>query len=73
MSATRMFTAFGAVVLAAGLWLGFSPLHSTSGEDCGSPFDSKVKVLELAGALGDLGSAYSGSGFGDLGFSGCRG
>ncbi|GAA3752989.1 hypothetical protein GCM10022225_42120 [Plantactinospora mayteni] len=55
-------------LLAAGLLIGYVPVHSSSGQDCGSPFASNVKTLRLAGSLTKLGGAYSGNGYGDLGF-----
>jgi hypothetical protein len=65
---SAQFTVIGLVLLVAGLWLGFAPVETAGGEDCGSPFKSNVASLELSGALSKLGSAYSGSGYGDLGF-----
>ncbi|WP_433688978.1 hypothetical protein ACQP0I_13750 [Micromonospora carbonacea] len=55
-------------LLAAGLLVGYVPVSSSGGEDCGSPFSSNVEVLRMSGALSEFGSAYSGNGFGDLGF-----
>lgn len=63
-----LWAIIGGLLLAAGLLVGYVPVHSSSGENCGSPFASNVNTLRLSGSLSGLGSAYSGSGNGDLGF-----
>lgn len=68
MKRENLLALISGLLLAAGLLIGYVPVHSSGGEDCGSPFASNVKTLRLSGSLSELGSAYSGDGYGDLGF-----
>jgi hypothetical protein len=63
-----MVLVFGIALGAAGIFLGSQPI-SQGGYDCGSAFSSNVRQLESSAAFAQLGSAYSGSGWGDLGLS----
>jgi len=65
---TNLIAIFGGILILVGLWLGFAPLEATGGQDCGSPFASRVAVLETAGGFAQLGNAYNGRGSGDNGF-----
>lgn len=55
------------LLLIAGLFVGFVPTHSSSGENCGSPFASKVNDLRTESSYAKLGSAANGD-TGDLGY-----
>jgi hypothetical protein len=67
MKREGLLAVIAGLLLAAGLLVGYVPVHSSSGQDCGSPFDSNVNVLRLSSSYAKLGSIANGS-YGDLGF-----
>ncbi len=68
MTREGLLALIAGALFAAGLLVGFVPVHSSSGEDCGSPFASNAAVLHDESSYAKFGSLAGGNGLNDLGF-----